>query len=986
MLHKIFTLLILAIGTVTFAQVDLEVMVLDYSYNKPVAGIEVKLVNESTGFHLARTTGVNGRVVFEGIPVTDKYVVSVDETEAYYASEVNDIKLQSNTNASVTINIGSKINIHLSEIVIRGSSNINIRNAEVSSVLKEKEIQSLPLEGRDITRLLYRLPNVVQATGFYPEAPNVSINGANSLFTNYLIDGMDNNEQFLGGMKFNVPVGFAHSVNVLTNNFSTEYGNTGNGIVNITSKSGGNEQTGEFFIVNRPGPALDGKSRYAQRDLSGNFVKDGFSRYQLGGSLGGAIIKNRTFYYINAEHTTDIKDNRLTSPALGVNTVVPGRNQFNYLNAKLDHRWSDRFSSSLRANVGIVSIERQGGGLDGGVTFPSAGGFQDRNSSLIALQNTYRGNAFKSETNVQYSTFRWNYNRAVHTNSAQVVVLDPSEQTIAILGHPGYIFDSHEKTIQAQQKITVYKGNHTIKTGVEILSSAHSLYGGGNIHGSYLVKLNESQLASLQGKSDLQPGDIPGDVTVLNYAVELKPASFGARQNIISLYAEDAIHISNSLTATLGLRYDYDNLSKGGGDKGDYNNLAPRLSLNYRLNSTSSIRAGYGMFYDKILYSVYSDALQQNTTSADYKLQLQELINKGILPADTDLSKITFDGNLVTNTVANYLQGPSYNELQSQRGHAFSNERRILNPNGYQNPLTHQISIGYQKQLNNQMLFYVDAVRNKSENLFRLRDLNAPTPFTYNGTVRTQAEADLTRPVAIVNNSAIINGQLVTGVARNVIMTETAGKSEYYGLSINLQKDRGSDPVAWRLIYTLSQLKNNTEDINFRAEDSNNFEREWAHSINDRTHVINGIITYFPVKNLSLTIAALIQSGQPINRIPDAGKYGTTDLNGDGRSFGDAYVGNSDREPGEGRNSDRLPWSNTFDLAAQYDIPRGGKKGNLSIRADVFNLFNAENLSGYSNNATQSNQIQAGTAASGLLVRRNAAPPRQFQFALRYSF
>ncbi|HMX82385.1 MAG TPA: hypothetical protein PLE23_03615, partial [Saprospiraceae bacterium] len=66
--------------------------------------------------------------------------------------------------------------------------------------------------------------------------------------------------------------------------------------------------------------------------------------------------------------------------------------------------------------------------------------------------------------------------------------------------------------------------------------------------------------------------------------------------------------------------------------------------------------------------------------------------------------------------------------------------------------------------------------------------------------------------------------------------------------------------------------------------------------------------------------------------------------------------------------------------------PLGGKKGNLSVRADVFNLFNAENLSGYSNNATQSNQIQAGTAASGLLVRRNAAPPRQFQFALRYSF
>ncbi|MEY3444883.1 MAG: hypothetical protein RLZZ519_3164, partial [Bacteroidota bacterium] len=123
----------------------------------------------------------------------------------------------------------------------------------------------------------------------------------------------------------------------------------------------------------------------------------------------------------------------------------------------------------------------------------------------------------------------------------------------------------------------------------------------------------------------------------------------------------------------------------------------------------------------------------------------------------------------------------------------------------------------------------------------------------------------------------------------------------------------------------------------------------------------------------------------PINRVPDASLYGTTDLNGDGRSFGASYVGNSDRQPGEARNSDRLPWSNTFDLSAFYKIPLG-KKSNLEVGAYVFNLFNAVNLSGYSNNATQSNQIQVGPTDSGLLVRKNAAPPRQFQFSVRYSF
>ena len=57
----------------------------------------------------------------------------------------------------------------------------------------------------------------------------------------------------------------------------------------------------------------------------------------------------------------------------------------------------------------------------------------------------------------------------------------------------------------------------------------------------------------------------------------------------------------------------------------------------------------------------------------------------------------------------------------------------------------------------------------------------------------------------------------------------------------------------------------------------------------------------------------------------------------------------------------------------------------IELRADVFNLFNTANLSGYANNATQSNQIQVGPSGSGI-VKRNAGPPRQFQFGARYVF
>ncbi len=128
---------------------------------------------------------------------------------------------------------------------------------------------------------------------------------------------------------------------------------------------------------------------------------------------------------------------------------------------------------------------------------------------------------------------------------------------------------------------------------------------------------------------------------------------------------------------------------------------------------------------------------------------------------------------------------------------------------------------------------------------------------------------------------------------------------------------------------------------------------------------------------------ALVQSGQPVNRIPDARIFGTTDLDGDGRSFADAYDGNSDRWPGESRNSDRLPWSYAIDLGIQYTLPL--RRQRLEFRADIFNITNHVNLSGYSNDATQSNQIQVGPKGSGI-VEKNAGPPRQFQFGVRYSF
>ena len=995
-----------------FAQVDLVVSVLDNA-RQPVVGLPVHLDNAAIGFSTELPTNAQGQVRFRGLSTAGAYAVSTTVSEQYQAVREAGLTLRANSSPSVTLVLPQISTQTLEGVTVRAPNNattINTQNAEVASELSARELREIPIEARDITRALYRLPNVTLATGFFSEAPNVSINGANGLYTNYLIDGLDNNENFLGGPRFGIPVGFAQNVNVLTNNFSTEFGNSANGIVNVTTKSGANDLSAEVFYLTRPGPGIDGKTDFAQRDLSGNQVKSGFQRQQFGFGVGGALVKDRTFFYLNAEQTFDFKDNVLTSPALGANATVRGENRFTYLSGKLDQRWTERFRSSLRANVGIVNIERQGGGLDGGVAFPSTGNRQDRNSLNLALQNVYVGRRFTSETNVQYARFRWNYARADNPSSPDVTVNGPDGQTIAVLGHPGYLFDSRQSTRQAQQKFTLLSGRNTFKGGLGIISTEHALFGGGNPNGSYNVQLSPAQLDALRaGNPDasLNINRLPGDVRVNSYSVELRPASFGTTQNLYNVYLEDLYAVTDRLNITLGVRYDYDNLSKGGAATGDRNNIAPRANFNLRLSERSSLRGGYGLFYDKILYTVYSDALQQNTTSADYRAQLRELVRVGALPANTNVDRITFDGNqsaaltfdsrLGANNVQ-YLQGPSAASLQSQRATTFGGERRILNPNGYQNPYSHQSTLGYQYQVNRKTLFYVDLMYNRSYDLFRLRNVNAVSEYPQNDpsnvVVRTPGEADATRPVPIATDAtgsyALINGQRVNGVARNVVMTESAGRSRYLAASFNIQKDAAEDQFGYRVSYTLSNLKNNTEDVNFRAADGNNYGPEFANSINDRTHVVNAIGSYYPGRDLRFTLAALLQSGQPVNRVtgvylvPGTADVFTNDLNGDGSSFSTAYLGNADRFPGEGRNSDRLPWSKTFDVGAQYTLRFGEKTSRLELTADVFNVLNTQNLSGYANNATQSNQIQTGAAGSGI-VRRNASAPRQFQFGLRYA-
>jgi outer membrane receptor protein involved in Fe transport len=683
------------------------------------------------------------------------------------------------------------------------------------------------------------------------------------------------------------------------------------------------------------------------------------------------------------------------APALGVVENVTGNNQFLLGSIRVDHRLSDEWTATVRANIGRVTIDRPGGALGGGgVTFPSAGSDQDRFSTIVAGSLSYAGDDWSYDGSVQFSRFRWDYGEAKGGPGPQVSIRDESGLTVGVVGNPGFVFDSLEESWQTVQRVQRRIGDHRISVGADLLHSNFALAGGGNPDGNYTVALTAAQTAA-------SAGDVLGlNPRVIDYSVELRPATFGTSQDQIAFYLEDEWRLSPKLTATLGLRWDYDSLTAKGGGGGDYDNIAPRFALNYRPDARSSIRFGAGIFHGKLIYAVISDALQRNTTSAGLRGQLDQLQSAGIIRPGVPLEPLTFDGNLAVSVpCATASECPPPGAVQGLRDTAIVNEARILNPDGYDSPYSLQLSAGYQRQLGDAFTVGVDAIYSRSRNLVRLRDLNAPASFTPNmaalteaniallrsqpdnasrfalaqtlGLVRSQADSDATRPVT-----------LAPGGARQITVSETEGSATYRALNFRVEKARMTDDYAFSLVYTLSKLTNDTDDINFRASNANDFEADRGPSANDRRHVISAVTYLYPFDGFTFTAAGLFQSGQPVNFVPDARVFGTQDLNGDGQSFGENFVGNSDRYPGARRNSGRLPWSATVDLGARYAIPVGF--GNLELSADVFNVFNTNNESGFPNAATTSNQVQFGGRAP--FTQRNAGPPRQFQFGAAFKF
>ena len=273
-----------------------------------VAGASVKVRNVATGLERTTTTSADGSYSVPELPI-GTYSVTITQPgfQTFVATAVTvDVATERRVDAALkTGEVSARIEVSADELPL-----VETTSNELGGVITAQTVQNMPVNGRDYTKLIYLNPGVAGSPDEISDSPGsfgeFSMNGARGRSNNYLLDGTDMNDGYRNDPAINqagvfgtpstiLPIDAVAEVNVLSN-FEPEYGRNAGAVVNIVTKSGTNALHGtaaEYFRNN----ALDARNYFNPSSQP----KAPFHNNQFGASLGGPIIKDRTFFYVDYE-------------------------------------------------------------------------------------------------------------------------------------------------------------------------------------------------------------------------------------------------------------------------------------------------------------------------------------------------------------------------------------------------------------------------------------------------------------------------------------------------------------------------------------------------------------------------------------------------------------------------------------------------------------------------------------------------------------
>ncbi len=955
-----------------------------------VVGAEVVALQKATGSERKTVTNAEGLFVLPNLP------------PGLYELRVLARGFKKTIWAEITLEVGQTvardIQLEVGETTIvfelQGApALVDNTSSQVNGLIASRDIERLPLNGRNFLELALLIPGNAPAPNFDPTKTNstiISSAGQLGRGGNVTIDGSDNNDDAVGGPLLNVSQDAVQEFQIATNRYSAELGRSASSVINVVTKAGANDLHGSVSFFERD-RRLQGLP--ATFDRGGN-QKPPFDRQQYSATLGGPLKKDTAWWFGAFEYR-----NQDGAVLVGQRDVAARQIRRNFAPAPLndllglargDWRLSDKQRVSFR-----YALER----LDAidATKLDRAIGSASQRQNLKNNHQAFLTNWTSALSPTAVNSFSFSVNNFHNTTNP----LTAGPQLTFPSIQDGVSFRVPQATklnrLQFSEALTWVRARHAFKFGGDV-QRVDSLFDLGVFQQGRIELVQDFAQADFNGDGRVDDNDLLFAVTLRSSKPTQALLIDNTDNHHFALFAQDDWHVKRNLTLNLGLRYELDtNVNNNdwyarrnplvqafyrGDRQRDTNNFAPRFGFNWAANDgKTSVHGGYGIYYDRITLEIAS--LERGLDGRALAIE----VRAG--NALTDPTGAPIFINPATGKFQPFaptLSNPFSGFILPGAGASGIN----IIDNHLQNPLVQQFNLGLQRELAKDLVIRADYLRNFG------------TRFIIGRTIGT------------VNNP-------VVGGPDRVVNLESSVKTKYDGLLLSLEK-RFANRYQFRASYTLSKAFNyaNDDQIPFSngPVNPNNVQLEYGPTPNDRRHYFTFSGALELPFGFQLAPILTLASGVPLDiLLPDAStRIPILQRNAGGRLFKTGAELNrflTQLNAAGGVNGQPMPLVrddarfndgfSSFDLRFSK-VFKFGEKARLEPVVEVFNLFNVTNIlgvsnvnySGFSNVLARdsSDPRSAGylksssfgrpvTAAGGVF---GSGGPRAFQVAAKFSF
>ena len=942
--------------------------------NAGVPDADITIVNSLTGLLQTATSDASGNFYLGALPVSGTYTASASKAN-FSPTKVEGIALSGGITANVELHLN--VSAGKTEVTVIGvPGEVRIDEPQLGIYLNATKIADTPLYGRKVTFLpLLSAANrpAVNQGDIFMNQNLFTTNGSGRRQTWFEVDGANAIDSWGRQTIFtNIPLFSVDEMSVLTNSFSAEYGWSTGSVVNIVTKSGGNQYHGEVLELWRPSATEAALSGFNSGNAtSGNDLTNdtlGQTAAAISGPIGS---KKVTHFAGSGEYSRQDRASPVTSPLAPGNFIGHYRDWLATL--RLDHQLSSSNNLFLRGSADGF-YDTNPNGIVGGSSLPTVARTFRRKTYSVELGDT----AVLSPTMVNSARLQFQLASPITEfdpaiNGTQFVVPISSGGTFTSGTSQSALLLNRQYEIA--ETLSVTKGKHQLKFGGDAIyahNGGNSKEFGGPIYlGKFTYNTCTQSAAFCESSAYLN-----SIANVANYQQSYGNASYTVDDTIWSLFAQDDFHVTNNLTVNLGIRYEQQTFTDSRG------NVAPRVGFAYDVSGTgkSVLRGGFGLYYSQVVdnsqanYALTGPTGVFNYTATPGQIGFPTSIAAAPLPA--------FPSGAPVPLRSLYVR-PGQNAYLNQ---FFPTSTLVGYPSKLLNPYSEQWTIGFEQQVIPTWILSVDYVGTHTLHLNRPLDVDSPAPFvrTLPNQMRTAQAANCSRPYWIYwygqagktcSTTTASNPQPPYSVIQSDV---NDGYSYYEALDLNLNHsfNHGLSLLA---SYTWSHAIDNVDpDVPSQNPNDTNFtgQAEVGNAIFDQRNrfVLSG--TYIAPLKIRIGGVMTLASGLPYNIVTGTTNSGNTGATTDRPVINGVVVG---RNTGRGGDIYEV---NPF-IARNFFVIH--ERLQVDLRAESFNILNHANFVGYS--GTWGNGATAGVGF-GLPLQgiTNQLPARSFQFSAKVAF